>query len=191
MARQTPVFSVRRSVSRLHSSAPRWWLFDERYSDVWLRYERWRDFRDIYLLRTRRFDMRRWLLVEIPLLCDDQVPGGIHRLRRMLIVPFKRVQTRDLGGCDEGNLSGGQSQVWRSATSFWEVAHIDDRKPPNQKSPRHRTGARTTLTSQDQCAPTILSAPLSRRRNCRPREGGFTAICHIGTTGIPSVCCRV
>ena len=100
-ARQTPVFSVRRSVSRLHSSAPRWWLFDERYSDVWLRYERWRDFRDIYLLRTRRFDMRRWLLVEIPLLCDDQVPGGIHRLRRMLIVPFKRVQTRDLGGCDE------------------------------------------------------------------------------------------
>jgi len=34
----------------------------------------------------------------------------------------------------------------------------DDRKPSKQKSPGHRTGARTKLTHQDQCAPTILSA---------------------------------
>ena len=67
----------------------------------------------------------------------------------------------------------------------------DDRKPSKRKSPGHRTGALTKLTQQNQCAPTILSAPLPRRRNCRPREGGFTAICHYRNNVIPSVCCRL
>ena len=119
-------------------------------------------------------------------------PGGIRPLRRLADRSVKCVQPpRDLGSAMKAAFGGGRSQSLRSATSFWVVAHIDDRKPPKRKDPGHRTGALTTPTSQDQCAPTILTAPLPRRSNCRPREDGFTAICHYRNNVIPSVCYRL
>jgi hypothetical protein len=77
-----------------------------------------------------------------------------------------------------------------AAIAVGAVAHIDN-PPCKGTCPGHTTGALDEAhdaASQDQCAPT-MPAPLPRRRNCRPREGGFTAICECRGNVIPSVSC--
>jgi len=58
----------------------------------------------------------------------------------------------------------------------------------NKKAPVTEPGLLPTPISHDQCAPTYLTVALFRRRNCRPREGGFTAICNYRNSVILQRC---